>query len=72
MKIGLSPFNRIYVGTTRILKSGAEVWTKKEDVTDSAVTMVCNKLLEDAKVNGSYQINVPKLGKIKVILELEA
>ena len=69
MKIGLSPFNRIYIGTTRKSKNGPELWSKKEDVTDEAVGIVCNKLLGDAKSSGSYQINVPGLGKIKVIFD---
>ena len=72
MKIGLSPFNRIYIGTTRKPKNGLELWSKKEDVTDDAVNVVCNKLLEDAKTKGSYQINLTGLGKIKVILDIES
>ena len=46
MKIGCSPLSgTIFVGNTRIDKKGFETWTKKEDVTDDAVTAVAQCLL---------------------------
>lgn len=65
MKIGVSPItNKIYAGNTRKDKSGMELWTKKEDVTDQTIKAVFEHMYNLAKETGESQYIIENFGKI--------
>ena len=67
MKLGTSPItNTIFAGNTRKLKDGNEVWTKKTEVTDSAVASVYEWFINNSKNEGDtiYQIRFKGFGTL--------
>jgi hypothetical protein len=65
VKIGTSPItNKIYAGNTRKDKTGLELWTKKEDITEQAIKAVFEHMYQLAKETGKSQYIIDGFGKM--------
>jgi hypothetical protein len=64
VKIGVSPTNIIYAGNTRKDKSGLEIWTKREDITDEAILAVVQFMYQKANDTGKCELVVDGYGKM--------
>jgi hypothetical protein len=66
MKVGLSLFKDIiYVGKTRILKNGDEVWSgMKYDLTDEILKAVFEYMYNKAEETGYYKLSIKGFGSM--------
>lgn len=71
MKIGCSSITGVvFIGNTRINKKGVETWSKKEDVTDEAMSSVAQSLLVNNRAfcfdyrGESYKLQVEQIIKL--------
>jgi hypothetical protein len=70
LKIGTSQItNKIYAGNTRKDKSGLELWTKKEDITEQAIDAVFEHMYQLSKETGGFEFSIKGLGKMTFIRE---